>query len=234
MKQKEEKGLVPINVPQEAQAFNKMALEFVAALDTLPDKKEVKINKYADNSKYLPIQAIENKLNYYFAGLWQTRNYQSKVVVNEMVCSLELGVYHPVLQEWIWRTGVGATQIQLKTEYITDANGNKRKKPVDVLDVGKKIVNTLTKDAPHAKAEAFKNAAKSFGRTFGAALNREFEDEQSPLDNLKDIEDILIELGNIEDYDTLLATFQALPVIQQKDKRIVNLFNQRKNKFKNS
>jgi len=230
---KQEKGIALTNaLPAEAVDFHKRCMEFAAALDTPPSAAEIKINKYADNSKYVPIQVIENKLNYFFSGLWQVRNVESKVIVNEIAVTLEVGVFHPILREWIWRAGAGATQIQLRAEYVTDDKGNKRKKPTDILDVGRKIQNTLSKDFPHAKAEALKNAAKSFGRSFGSALNRDIEDQISPLDNLREIEDILQQLAELQSYEELVQAFQALPAMQQKDKRIVNLFNQRKNKLK--
>lgn len=233
MENEQEKGLIlQHSLPIEALDFNKKVVEFVAALNTPPDGREVKINKFADNSKFLPIQVVEDKLNYFFGGLWQTRNFKYQVIVNELAADLELGIYHPVLKQWIWRSGAGGTQIQLKAEYETMPDGKRRKKAVDVLDVSKKIANTLQKDLPHVKAECLKNAAKSFGRAFGAALNRDMEDTGSQLDNVQDIEGILIMLGGAETYDELKAVFADLPPLQQKDKRVTNLFAQKSSTLK--
>ena len=119
-------------------------------LNIQPKKDSVRINTRANGARYLPIDYIESKLDELFAGLWQTRKVELKVVVNEIVCTLELGVYHPVLKDWIWRVGVGAAMIQ-------------QQKNSQITDIGAKHKNTLGKDAPHAKAEALKNAAKSIG-----------------------------------------------------------------------
>lgn len=145
---------------------------------------KIKTNKYAGNSKFLPISVVEAQLDEIFFGLWQTRNIQYSVVANEILCTLELWVFHPILKEWIVRTGAGAAMIQ-QDAYKKDEDGNymtrakkdgtgveKIKINPRPTDADYKIKNTLVKDFPHAKAEAFKNAAKSIGKYFGRDLNR--------------------------------------------------------------
>lgn len=136
-------------------------------LNKQPKKDSVKANPYANNSKYIPISFVEMSLDESFFGLWQTRNFTSQVVVNEIIGEIELGVFHPVAKEWIWRTGVASTPIQVSAgQQLTPEN---------------KIKNTLVKDYPHMKAECIKNAARSLGKLFGRDLNRKFEDQYTPM-----------------------------------------------------
>lgn len=146
---------------------------FTALLNKAPDPKKVKINKNANNSKYLPISMVEAKLDQLFFGLWETKNFKWTREVNEMVGSLELSVYHPVIKEWITKNGVGAVPIQQEA-----------KTPIaDIL--AKKYKNALVKDFPHMEAECIKNAAKKFGKVFGRDLNRDYEDVYTPLINME-------------------------------------------------
>ena len=142
-----------------------------------PSANEVKKNKFANNSEYLPISFLEMTLDEIFFGLWQTKNFTSKVVANEMVGELELHYFHPIAKTWLVRVGVAGVQIQYEAQ--KDENGNKKK--VDITNISLKIVNTLTKDYPHLKAQCFRNACLSIGKTFGRDLNREFEDQYSPV-----------------------------------------------------
>lgn len=146
----------------------KRAEKMVSLLNNNPLAENIKINSQANNSKYLPISFVENKLDEIFFGLWQIKNFRWQVIANEIVGSIELGVYHPVLKEWIWREGAGATMIL-------------QKKGADITDIGAKHKNTLVKDFPHLKTECLKNAARSLGKIFGRDLNRDLEDTYTPI-----------------------------------------------------
>jgi hypothetical protein len=121
-----------------------------------------------------------------------------------------------VANVWIERIGVGATQIQLRSETGEDG----KKKPVDVTDVSKKIPNTVQKDLPHAKAEAIKNAAKSLGRLFGRDLNRDTDDAREVMT----IEDAEIKITSCETKKELLEFYNSLPNTMKSDKRIKKIF----------
>jgi hypothetical protein len=145
-----------------------------------PDAKEIRSNKFAGNSKYLPISFMEMQLDEIFFGLWQTRNFVSKVVANEIIGEMEVWFFHPVAKTWLCRVGAGAVMIQYEAEYeIVD--GKKQKIKTDITDISKKITNTLTKDYPHLKAECFRNACLSIGKAWGRDLNREFDDQYAPV-----------------------------------------------------
>ena len=121
---------------------------FTTTLNEKPTAEEYKINKLANNSKYIPISHIEMKLDEMFFGLWSTENFHSQVVANEIIGSIDLKVFHPTSGVWLTRTGCAAAMIQ-------------QKRDSDITDIGSKIKNTLVKDFPHLKAECIKNAARS-------------------------------------------------------------------------
>jgi hypothetical protein len=127
-------------------------------LNQYPSDTEVQVNKMAKNAKYIPIAVIERLLDELYSGLWQTDNFRTEVIANEVVGSIDLKVYHPVAKMWITRTGAASAMI------LTSAG-----KPVTLEN---KITNTLVTSYPKLKAECIKNAAKSLGVRFGRALNR--------------------------------------------------------------
>ena len=174
---------------QRAQNFQKK-------LNGEPDKNEVRENPYANKAKYLPISFVEMQLDEMFFGLWQTKDFTHQIVVNEVVGSIQLGVFHPVLKEWIWRTGAGATPIQMS-------------RGAGITEVEKKIHNTLVKDFPHLKAECLKNAARSLGKLFGRDLNRKFEDKYTPV--LKMPEDDPATQGQMSLIEELLRSSNITP-----------------------
>ena len=188
---------------QRLQAYSSL-------LNTLPNPDEVKENPFANKAKYLPISFIEMELDEMFFGLWQTENFKSQVVVNEIIGQIDLVVYHPVIKEWIRRTGTGSTPIQMQ-------------RGSGITEVSKKIHNTLVKDYPHLKTECIKNAAKSFGKRFGRDLNRNFEDNYQPL--LKMPEDDPITIGQVQYIEGLLGTTTIQDQEQQTIFREMQTYN---------
>lgn len=140
---------------------------------TGPPKEDIKINDKANNSEYLPISFVQMTLDEEFFGLWQTRNFRTAVVANEVTGEIELSVFHPVAQIWLTRTGSGAVPIQMRS---VEKGGDG-----DITNVRNKIANTLVKDYPHLMAECMKSAAKTLGVKFGRDLNRKFTDTYSPV-----------------------------------------------------
>lgn len=134
-----------------------------------PNPENIKKNIFANNADFLPVSFVEMELDECFFGMWQTENFRSQLIANEMVGQLDLKVFHPVAKCWMTRTGVASVQIQQKKDTTIDTIGLN------------KIKNTLVKDYPHLKAECLKNAAKSFGKRFGRDLNRKDVDMYNPL-----------------------------------------------------
>lgn len=164
-----------VNVDKDV--LHKMQVFQKNFLQKEPNKNELRKNKFANNSEYLPISFLEMTMDEIFFGLWQTKNFKTTGIANEIVGELELSYFHPVAKTWLTRVGCAGVQIQY--EAPKDADGNKKK--VDITDIRGKIVNTLTKDYPHLKAQCFRNACLSIGKAFGRDLNREFEDQYSPV-----------------------------------------------------
>jgi hypothetical protein len=206
---------------QQAEAFIK---DFLAVP---PEEQELKINKFVKNAKYLPISFVENKLDEMFLGAWEVTGFHYQVVANEIVGSLQLRVFHPVLQIWLSRTGAAAVQIQMKSK----ENGGDG----DITNVRNKITNTLEKDFPHLKAECIKNAARSLGKAFGRDLNRNEFDNYEPLTEQLAFEetkkDMLHKLNNCNNKDELGMLWDSLDPEQQGDIKIKKLFTVRKAKL---
>jgi len=158
--------------------------QFQKLLNMHPDKKDIRVNKLANNAEYISVSTIERRLDEIYSGLWQTENFRWEVVANEIVGSIDLRVYHPKAG-WMARTGAAATM-------ILTASGQP-------ATVEHKIKNTLMKDFPHLKSECMKNAAKSLGVIFGRNLNRGKDDEFTYLS------ESLPELGGLQ-----LAAFELL------------------------
>ena len=132
--------------------------------------------------------------------------FKAEVIGNELVGSLELSYFHPTFHTWITRIGSAGTMIQYKSV----KNGGSG----DITEIRDKIINTLVKDYPHLKAECFRNACLSIGKSFGRDLNREYTDTYNPLikaeqqPDIKDATDkilILFETYEGKDKQTLQA-----------------------------
>lgn len=155
-------------LPKQVQDYvdeMKAAEIFNAYLDKLPPTEYIKVNKMAGNYRYLPIGFLENEMDRLFMKLWQTKNFRWQVVANEIIGTIEIHYYHPVLRQWLCREGSASVMIQMKSE----KNGGDG----DITNVKNKITNTLEKDFPHLKADCFRNGVKSLGRRFGRDMNRE-------------------------------------------------------------
>ncbi len=136
---------------------------FLGLLNKEPNKSELQMNKMAGNTLYLPISFLETNLDEMFFGLWKTESFTTRVIGNEIAGELALSVYHPIAEIWITRIGAAATMIR----QVKDAG---------VMEADKKIKNALEMDYPHLKADCFRNACLSLGKSFGRDLNRKFID----------------------------------------------------------
>ncbi|MCL2596234.1 MAG: hypothetical protein FWD66_00935 [Paludibacter sp.] len=191
-----------------------------------PQPKEILVNKFANNSKYLPISNIEDKLDEIFFGAWQVKDFHYQVVANEIVGSLQLCIFHPFLQVWIERTGAAAVQIQMTSK---EKGGDG-----DITNVRNKIINTLTKDFPHLKAACIMNAAKSLGKIFGRDLNRKadslgfYDPIYSQEIDFQNAGEILSKINFCTTLEDLGLLFDSLEESEKQNKKIVKLFSARK------
>lgn len=142
--------------------------QFQMFLNKAPAKSEIKINPYANDSQYIPIAVIEQRLDEIYAGLWSIDRCEIQVIANSVVCTLVLSVYHPIAKVILRRSGVGAIPIQL----------NKGEKDMSFSTIKS---DAIRKNAPAAKSQALRNAAQSLGSIFGRNLNREDIADYQPI-----------------------------------------------------
>jgi hypothetical protein len=127
-------------------------------LDTDVPQAWVKVNKFANNSKYLPIDKVEWLLRKIFKAFRIEITGQG-VAFNGVWVSVRLHYLHPVTGKWEFHDGIGASEMQT-------AKGTS---PADLVNINK---NALSMAFPVAKSYAIKDASHHFGNVFGANLNR--------------------------------------------------------------
>jgi len=140
---------------------------FLKRQSTKPKANAVNKNQFANNAEYLEIGYIQAELDRVYHGLWSWSIGDTQSLINGVMVSGTLKVFHPVTQMWIERSGISFKQYQLK-------------KGVDDPLPANLSAKALERDIPIANAEAFKNAAKTLGNAFGRHLNRGFQYEHQP------------------------------------------------------
>lgn len=146
---------------------------FKSLLHREPPKEEIKEHSQYKGYRYLPISFLEMKLDEMFYGLWSVENFRFHVIANEVVGAIDLKVYFSTANEWIIRTGAASVPIQMRSKSKGGSG--------DLTDVNQKYPNALVKNFPALKASCFRNACLSLGKSMGRDLNRELEDEYSPI-----------------------------------------------------
>lgn len=175
---------------------------------------DTRVNDKANNALYVPVQHCEELLDFLFPLGWSFEYANTQNIANEMIFVGELVIDCGGIKRRI--VGAGAEPIQMKS-------GAK-----DAFDLSQKILNTLAKDFPNAKSEAFKNACRGLGNVFGRNLNRKNADK-SPHESARIMsEDVIADLEACTDPDTLTKVFLKLPDEFQKDKVVVGVFKERK------
>lgn len=140
---------------------------FLKRLSKQLNPKAIKKNQFANDAEYLEIGYIQAELDRVFHGLWSWNINQTTQMINGVQITGTLKVFHPIINSWIERSGVGFKEFQLKKDMTIPTPENLSKK-------------ALERDVPIANAEAFKNAAKTLGNAFGRGLNRKFNFEHQP------------------------------------------------------
>lgn len=127
-------------------------------LNCQPKPEWLKVNKFANNSTYLPIGIVEYLLTSIFIK-WRVEIKEVQVIANSVVVAVRLHVLDPVTGEWDWQDGVGASPIQTA-------------KGAAATDFSQVNTAAVQMAAPAAESYAFKDAAEKLGRLFGKDLNR--------------------------------------------------------------
>lgn len=205
-KQQQQFSVVPRELLNDVADFQKK-------LNSDPDKEDVEVNELLSREtktiKFVPVGSIERMLDELFSGLYNIEIREVKIVANEIVIHARIQYYHPVAGVWLHRDGIGAVQIRWT-------------RGIDITDMNGKLKNALVADAPHAYAEAIKNAAKKIGKMFGRSLNRDddYSDYQSVDDFLEEFDSVerqkIDELVSIaETKDQLTAIWKGYPKFQK-------------------
>lgn len=150
--------LPAINELYESKELMQKQDALTVLLNQEPSEKWLKVNKYANNSRYIPIERVEWLLRKIFKS-FKIEVIEVKQMFNGVSVVVRIHYKDPVTGDWLFHDGVGAAQIQT----------SKGSSPAQLENINN---NALTLCVPIAKSEALKNAAKMFGKLFGSDLNR--------------------------------------------------------------
>jgi hypothetical protein len=132
--------------------------QFNLLMNQQPEPKWVLENKYAGNSKYIPIGILETLLQRIFKE-FKVEVMREGTMFNSVYVTIRLHYLHPITNEWSYHDGVGSAQIQTKSGAS----------PADLSSINN---NAVMMALPMAKSYAIKDACDHFGKLFGRDLNR--------------------------------------------------------------
>lgn len=153
-----ELSLVPLNPIDGTPKYTNLT-EYTKLINAKPKSSWVKVNQYSQGAKYLPIGIIEELLSGVFPFHQIEQHGEPKILGNSVVISVNLKVYHPLINDWLTYAGVGAVPIEVQ----------KGAHPTDFTKINSKAMH---KNVPAALSYAVNNAAKKIGKLFGSHLNR--------------------------------------------------------------
>lgn len=140
--------------------------QFNQLVNVEPKKDWVKTNKYANNSKYIPIGIVETLLQKLFKQ-HRVEVIREGVMFNSVYVTVRLHYLNLINNEWTYHDGVGAVQLQTKSG----------SSPAELQNINN---NAVMMALPMAKSYAIKDAAEHIGAIFGRDLNRKDVLELTP------------------------------------------------------
>jgi hypothetical protein len=123
-----------------------------------PKKDWVKENKYAGNSKYIPIGIVETLLQKIFKNP-RIEVLREGVMFNAVYVCIRLHYCNPASGQWEFQDGLGAQELQTKAGASA----------ADLAAINKGAVMMAL---PIAESYAIKDASEKIGKLFGRDLNR--------------------------------------------------------------
>jgi len=132
--------------------------QFNLLMNQAPEPKWVLENKFAGNSKYIPIGILETLLQRIFKE-FRVEVMREGTMFNSVYVTIRLHYLHPISGEWGFHDGVGSAQVQTKGGAS----------PADLQNINN---NAVMMALPMAKSYAIKDACDHFGKLFGRDLNR--------------------------------------------------------------
>lgn len=211
-------------VPQESNLaqtspieFQQQLQKFVEIINKPPKAEWLQKNPMASGTLYIPIGILQMELDRIFFGLWQSKNFVTSVIANELIGSIELSVFHPVMKQWITRTGSAGVMIRFKSDKKKKNNNNRQgdgnieydyseseeiPKAPAFMNLSNKITNALGMDYPHLEAMCLRSAIGKLGQRFGRDINREHSDNYNPMISMIETNQRLFEYKvKIDEYE---------------------------------
>lgn len=135
--------------------------QFNLLMNQEPDPKWLAINKYAGNSRYIPIGIQETLLQRVFKD-HRIEILREGTMFNAIYVTIRLHFLHPVTGEWSFHDGTGADQIQTKAG-------------ASASDLSSISNNAVQMSLPKAVSYAISDATDHLGKLWGRDLNRDKE-----------------------------------------------------------
>jgi len=132
--------------------------QFNLLMNQAPEPKWILENKFAGNSKYIPIGILETLLQRIFKE-FKVEVMREGQLFNSVYVTIRLHYLNPVSGEWSYHDGVGSAQIQTKAGAS----------PADLASINN---NAVMMALPMAKSYAIKDCTDHFGKLWGRDLNR--------------------------------------------------------------
>lgn len=154
---------------EKLEAFQQMLNQAPpdAAIEATPDKQ----------ARTMVISHVENALDMLYVGQWSTRDFNFKVIGNELVGQITLEVVHPITGTTRTLVGAAAGSIMMDAAPKELEGRDKNAWSQDILN---KKPKALKMNLPALKSECLKNAAAQLGRAFGKDLNRKNSANYAP------------------------------------------------------
>lgn len=138
----------------------------------MPPKPEwIKLNPFAGNAPYIPIERVEYLLTALFIRWW-VEIKEVKLIANSVTVLIRLYVIDPITGDTIWQDGVGAAPLQTA-------------KGAGATEFDKINSAAVQMGAPAAQSYAVKDAAEKWGKIFGKDLGRKDELNYAPMQEAK-------------------------------------------------
>lgn len=147
--------------------LTKDANEFQILLNQQPKQEWVDTNKWANNSKYIPVGVMEWLMTSLFPD-WYMEVMEHKQICNSITAHVRVFYFHPILKIWLHMDGVGACPLQT----------NEGASPMDAQAIKSNAVQLAL---PIAESYAFKDAVEKLGKIFGKDMNRKHTMDYSNL-----------------------------------------------------
>lgn len=133
--------------------------QFNLLMNKEPEPSWVAINKFANNSKYIPIGIKETLLQRIFKE-FKVEILREGTMFNAVYVTIRLHYLHPVTGEWSYHDGTGADQVQTKSG-------------ASAADLSSISNNAVAMSLPKAVSFAISDASDHLGKLFGRDLNRD-------------------------------------------------------------